>query len=555
MKPPNSAVPSLAITSPPPEAIESPNTNDAVEVRLDRATVLIAAFGRERKRRAIGVEPFIEPEVIAFPMQSPVFGYDPRLAHGRSALSDMLHIHGRLHHVWLKDKGHSAESREIARLSSELWTKIVRSPTSATHMTPGDDSWMARLLRSRLEQDTHETPPEWSTWIHGFKWDIGRKSFHLREKDEFGHDALWKPKNTKRRGYLQSKPLWDDGLGRTFKAKIQEGFEICSPLSNASATWKYRDHEEIIAEKHGLIKFIFRQDKPFPKDSKTIHVEELQEMRRFHTIKTKGNTSGWQPLLATKGELNTDVDWNQEIMRREPRFVDEASSSTEVEWTGDDLIPVADKPEYFQGRVISPKVRLTGAQRAEAFNDHKNLVEAGAVDLREDEIVLEIILENKTVEEGAEELGTTKEALWKRMQRRNVEALTMRDKNKWIPHVALAQEQAEDIVSRGAVYLLVKVNGWKWYKLDVKGCGSIDATIESLKANLLSEALRQRPEYKVAGKRGLNRDNPRWTKAFVETKRRFDVAFEPDHRRVVTLPEPRPRWAGVLSDLADGGNW
>jgi DNA-directed RNA polymerase specialized sigma24 family protein len=402
-----------------------------------------------------------------------------------------------------------------------------------------------------------------------------------------------------------------DEPSRVFKAvtnKTQAEW-ITSPLSNAPVTWVYPlDRYEIdsyecenvptlidkgsvhtIIHKidgvnikwHGLTKWINRQDKPvigqeeiilFGKEYRNLHAEEAQQVERSHQLKSKRNTGGAQPESAIEAP-DDFLQWMQDMGAAQERsseesekefadrikelqrigeptkyFAEPASPMSGMVWDGDSFL-LEDQAEYFDGRVIPERIRLTAAERAAAFNEHKTMVEAGAVDLREDELILEVKLEYRTREEVAEELGISVDALDKRIQRRDLEARAMQDGKFQIPYLALTYEQAADIADNNAVYLQVDLNGWRWYKLDVDKHGAVDQAIEALKVEKLSEALRQRPEYKAAGRHGTNERYPEWTVALKEVKDRYDKqVFHPDRIRIAQRP-PRPKqpWEGLLS--------
>ena len=386
---------------------------------------------------------------------------------------------------------------------------------------------------------------------------------------------------------------------RRFKgAASKKPFDgITSHLKNAPATWEYVPEDERIGRRHGLTKWIDRQDKPvtgqeetisFGKEYKNLHAEEAQQVQRSRQLKSKRNTGGAQPESAredndflqwmvdtgaaqekTKKELEKEFadqlrqqEWkgsSPEMSGRAGRptlIFGENESPTSMVWDGDSFV-LEDQPEYFEGRVVEPTVPLTAEERAAHFADHKNLVEAGAVDLREDEIILEIKLEHITREEGAKELEISVAALDKRIQRRDLEARMLRDGKFQIPYLALTYEQAADIADNNAVYVQVDLNGWRWCKLPIEqqqgtaDQATVDQAIDALKREKVLEALRQHKESKAArkaaGKHGTNERYPRWTVALKEVKDRYDKqVFHPDRIRIVQRP-PRAKqaWEGL----------
>jgi hypothetical protein len=475
------------------------------------------------------------------------------------------------------------------------------------HITPDDDSWLARLLRRRLEQDVHETPPEPNT-----RRKKGREKPRMFFDEWLAEipppgkpyctDATCLCHSTDRRFLVVTQ---NDGTklpvdvvlpGARFKGVTgKKPFDqIISELENVPATWAYVHEDARIAKRHGLTDWIRRQDKPavdqaetilFEKEYKNLHEEEAQQVKLSHTIKSKRNTGGPRPESAIEAEgeyrqwmidkgvarekstkeVNKELadqrkeqEWNGSSPMmfggegRPIRLFGEAGSPTSMSWDGDSFVVSDDHLEYFQGRIIPERKRLTGAQRAAEFNDHKALVEAGAVvNLREDEIILDIKLEYITREEGAEKLEISVDALDKRIQRRSLEARAMQDGKFQIPYLALTYEQAADIADNDAVYLQVDLNGWRWCKLDVEKYGSVAQAIEGLKREKMSEALRQRREYKAAGKHGTNERYPGFTEALKEVKDRYDKqVFHPDRIRLVQRP-PRPKqpWEGLIGDI------
>ena len=566
-------------------------------------------------------------------------------------------------------KGYSTCSLRASRQSrvGEFFASNAHCPLDkkmfsgvSKHITPADDTWLARLLRRRLEQDIYETPPEWLAWICGFGWrdpkdpkrvlhDWAQMPLHMQE---------WRPRKTIPKTNQKPHvffdlptdvpqyrfktdtvklgdkdvevirlPKWveavtsskllgpalvviqEDGTRRpvvistpsTIRFKGVKGKKpfdhIISELKNAPATWVYVHEDERAAKRHGLTDWISRQDKPainqderilFRKEYKTLHSEEVQQVKRSHTIKSKRNTGGMRPegaiedkddylqWMCDKGEarekstkeVNQELadqlkeqDWEGSLPMmfssegRATTLFGEAASPTSMVWDGDSFAVNDDHPEYFQGRIIPERKRLTGAQRAAEFNDHKALVEAGAVDLREDELILEVKLDYRTREEVAEELGISVDALDKRIQRRDLEARAMQDGKFQIPYLALTYEQAADIADNNAVYLQVDLNGWRWCKLNVEKYGSVAQAIKGLKHEKMWEALRQRKESKAAsraaGKHGTNERYPEWTIVLKEVKDRYDKqVFHPDRIRILQCPpRPKPPWAGLVGDV------
>ena len=536
----------------------------------------------------------------------------------------------------------------------------------SSHITPADDTWLARLLRRRLEQDVHETPPEWFAWVRGFGWrdpedpksvlhDWAQMPLHMFEKGSKGRDYIWRPDTRRKTGREKTRMFFDVPFEKqpenacrcgecrpwrfhtTEQSNLRfegvtgkEPFDcIVSELKNAAAFWVYPldryeiDSREVDSQvfpplvdggcvhtilhkingmnikQHGLTGWVRQQEEKKVaeekrdrettrlllhqphfhmiidrgKEYKNLHPEEAEQVLRSHTIKSKRNTGGPRPegaiedkdeylqWMCDKGEARerTDEEVEEEFADRlkelqridDPinSFAQPAGPLSGMEWDGDSFNVNDDHTEYFEGRIIPERKRLTGAQRAAEFNDHKALVEAGAVvNLREDEFILDIKLEYITREEGAEKLGISVDALDKRIQRRSLEARAMQDGKFQIPYVALTYEQAADIADNNAVYLQVDLNGWRWYKLDVEKHGTVDRAIEALKFDKMWEALRQRKQHQAAGKHGTNERYPGWTIALKEVKDRYDKqVFHPDRIRVVQRP-PRPKqpWEGLI---------
>jgi hypothetical protein len=410
---------------------------------------------------------------------------------------------------------------------------------------------------------------------------------------------------------------------RRFKGVAsKEPFDgITSHLKNAPATWVYPlDRYEIEGgdcenvptlvddgcvhtiphkidgmniKQHGLTKWVRRNDKPVVsqeetiirgKEYKNLHTEEAKQVLLSHTIKSKRNTGGARPESAIESKddylqwmIDTGAAQEKSGDESEKEFFERlkelqrngeptdhfAKPETRMVWDGESLVLNDDHPEYFEGRVVDPKPPLSAEERKAHFAEHKNLVEAGAVDLREDETMLEIKFEHITREEGAEKLGISVDALDKRIQRRDLEARMLQDGKFQIPFTPLTPEQVADVVNNNAAYLLVDLNEWRWYKLDVGKHGTVDQAIEALKIDKVFEALRQRPEAKAAGKEWFteskqNQDgsytvwfNPSYPErnaAFVEIMDRYNKqVFHPDRIRIVQ-PPPRPKqpWEGLL---------
>jgi hypothetical protein len=456
----------------------------------------------------------------------------------------MLHIHGRLLDFWMATKDPAVE-----RQASELWKTITHTKSAASKIDPSDDSWMVRLLRARLDQDPYETPPEWMTWLHGA--DLDWAQFHLLETSDvlfenFEDDdgkfhftkipavpaaTSWHPKNTGKRTYERKKPTWGHSE-KPFKGLLKD----------APATWEYRHEDEIrSANYRGLNKWILRGEEHIG-ESNAKHKEELEESTKLHLLKCKGNTGGRQPESAREPN-------RQEIMRRTPKFVDEVSSPISTTWTGDDFV-VEDQVEheYKTGfRVGDLPIQITAEERAAAFADHKMLVEAGAVDLREDEIIVDFEYGNISGKKAAKKLNMKEEAFYQRIRRRRLEAQAMKEGKKNIPRVSFTYEEAADIADNGARYILIELNSeWHWHKLNLAKYGDVDEAIAGLKAEKLSEAMRQRKEYKAA-KDGTNLEHPEWKAAFVELIDRYRNVFDPANYQLSPVP-----WKGLIARLTGG---
>jgi hypothetical protein len=155
---------------------------------------------------------------------------------------------------------------------------------------------------------------------------------------------------------------------------------------------------------------------------------------------------------------------------------------------------------------------------------------------------VEIFFRNEPRDEVAERLGITRKTLQKQIERFKLEAKAMAENNGF-PYVPLTDEQVEDIMERGAAYLLVKLNDWQWHKLDLETHGTVHSAIA---------AFRREAEFKAVDRKPVWRNPPSkfaQTETLKEVKKRFEKIF----KKAYVLQKPgTPAWRGVLSEVVRG---
>jgi hypothetical protein len=378
-----------------------------------------------------------------------------------------------------------------------------------------------------------------------------------------------------------------DQPSRVFKAttnKTQAKW-ITSPLSNAPATWVYSiDRYDINAEgdradRHGITGWIFSHKPPASdQDIKLrfvnrdvvkaqLHRDEVLELEKGRHLKVKGNTGGWRPLRAQ----DNFYDWRREVMRREPRFVDEADSPTEMVWDGDAFTLVDDKPEYFacqikergRGRDKTDEKRSEDREEFEVKRaDFEAKLRAGEgwspLDPREDDRVLpngvKVNLSNELVKRMEYEIGLhwqdykTKQSLAEELglKYETVRRIEMEDinKKKERPTTQFTAEQIKDIATHDGRVVYVHVEGLdkpRWYKLDMQKHETYREAIEEVRWAAQDEAFKKA---KVPSRRTDKRtpqDHAELARALKEVFVRYELAFRPVNLYILDLRSPTVR--------------
>jgi len=521
------------------------------------------------------------------------------------------------------------------------------------HIAPGDDSWMARLLRRRLEQG-QELPPEWSTWFHGFgrrdsdgvphEWE--ELSFHFLEKStvfswrdaddvlhverrpvELWRDATFRPKSTKERGHPKPLRFYDLPFVRRrcslcsspeqpadgrrccecrpwhFQVTEQSNRRFKGPVKNAAKTWAYPleryeiegenvptlinrgcvhviphkiDGERINTTRHGTTGWIRSQRKPSlnqethirrGKELKNLHSDEKLQTDKDRRLKVKGNTGGWRPLRAEDDfyDWRPHEDQRQAQMRRESGFrttFDEADSSTEMVWDGDDFTLVDDKPEYFacqidergRGRNKTDEELLESREEFEVKRaDFEAKLRAGEgwspLDPREDDRVLpngvKVNLSNelvkrmdyeirlhwqdyKTKQSLAEELGLKYETV-RRIEMEDI------NKKKERPTTQFTAEQIRDIAAHDGrvVYVHAVTDRPRWYHLDMERFETYQEAIEAVKRKGKDKALKQSPMWN-----NERAPKDKFNQALKEVVARWDEYFWKENIFILDLRSP-----------------
>jgi hypothetical protein len=480
----------------------------------------------------------------------------------------------------------------VERQASELWKTITHTKSAASRIDPSDDSWMMRLLRSRLEQDIHETPPEWATWIRGA--DLDWAEFHLLENvehifekvetdDEFHFvktpavpaATSWRPKNTGKKKYERRKPTWDHS-GKPFKGMLKD----------APETWEYRHPEEAVANEHGLTNWIFRQGRSGP-DAK--HSEEIAERAKLRLMKSGTSyvwtaarawsaieklmriaKSGKPPAVVPQELLDTVID-------------DEADdSSTWKQPHDDDQFNGQNPPKYTEGtnHVIyrgsrKPDTEETRVAAAEEWEVTRKKVEAliltdkawSPLDPPEDtrvlpngakvnrsnptfkRIMVEIDKHHRnydTLEGLHEELGLKYET----ERKRELEDLNMAKK---CPTTHFTKAQIEDLRANDGrlAFVHVVMDKPRWYRLDMDRHATYKDAINEVFSKSFEEACRvaKIPIYKrdTTDPRS-NEEAPEAAFEFKKIAVRYSKYFHPDNIYILDLRNLSPLAAAFAEE-------
>lgn len=174
--------------------------------------------------------------------------------------------------------------------------------------------------------------------------------------------------------------------------------------------------------------------------------------------------------------------------------------------------------------------------------DHTDLVALRRLnELKGGGFPIEIFTRNEPRDEVADRLGISGKTLQKQIERFKLEA-QMLDKFPDAPR--LTDEQLEDIMERGAAYLLVNLNEWAWYELDLETHGTVRAAIAAFRDAAELKAVDRKPIW-----RNPEASKFAHTETLKEVKRRYDEIF----KRVYVLQKPGTQpWKGVLSTVSRG---